>query len=236
MAKEKQRAREPMLYIAQPDFKTVKPPMQHTYRSQLPTSKKAEPEAASSALPSEGSASNEQQEARTDTATKTRKERSFKAKEIRRRINQEFGLTNEETPPKEEAEVEDIWATPEQETSVEEKVEETPSEDAEAQVEPEAKAETEEEEAQAEKKQVTFKNRRRRERFKDMTLEEKVNYFVSLPSSVPRMKCEVMTDGESYKGWIEDYDNGIVYLKILQRPFRVEVPFDTIKDIALRGF
>ncbi|UOQ43413.1 spore coat CotO family protein [Halobacillus salinarum] len=78
--------------------------------------------------------------------------------------------------------------------------------------------------------------RERRQRFRDMSLEEKVDYFFQLPPQVPKMKCEVITDEEQYRGYIQKYEDGIVYMKVFQRPFQKEVPFIDIQDIRLIGF
>ena len=77
----------------------------------------------------------------------------------------------------------------------------------------------------------------RRLRFHELSLEEKVNYFFTLSPHVPKMKCEVTTNDENkYRGYITDYKEGIVHLKIFQRPFQQEVPFKDITDIRLIGF
>lgn len=78
--------------------------------------------------------------------------------------------------------------------------------------------------------------RDRRQRFHDMSLEEKVNYFFNLSPHVPKMKCEVTTEEEQYRGYITDYVDGYVHMKVFQRPFQREIAFDSIKDIRLLGF
>ncbi|REJ08478.1 CotO family spore coat protein [Halobacillus trueperi] len=78
--------------------------------------------------------------------------------------------------------------------------------------------------------------RDRRQRFHDMTLEEKVLYFFNLSPHVPKMKCEVMTEEENYRGYITDYVDGVVHMKVFQRPFQREIAFEAIQDIRLLGF
>ncbi|WP_406945831.1 CotO family spore coat protein [Halobacillus sp. SY10] len=78
--------------------------------------------------------------------------------------------------------------------------------------------------------------RDRRQRFHDMTLEEKVLYFFNLSPHVPKMKCEVMTEEENYRGYITDYVGGVVHMKVFQRPFQREIAFEAIQDIRLLGF
>ncbi|MCA0983785.1 spore coat CotO family protein [Halobacillus yeomjeoni] len=80
-------------------------------------------------------------------------------------------------------------------------------------------------------------SRDRRRRFHELTLEGKVNYFFELSPHVPKMKCEVTTKDESQlRGYVTKYEEGIVHMKVFQRPFEREVPFETIKDIRLIGF
>ncbi|MBH0228811.1 CotO family spore coat protein [Halobacillus yeomjeoni] len=80
-------------------------------------------------------------------------------------------------------------------------------------------------------------SRERKRRFHELTLEGKVNYFFELSPHVPKMKCEVTTNDESQlRGYVTKYEEGIVHMKVFQRPFEREVPFDTIKDIRLIGF
>lgn len=85
-------------------------------------------------------------------------------------------------------------------------------------------------------KQETNDPRVRRQRFHDMNLEEKVNYFFNLSPHVPKMKCEVTTEEEQYRGYITNYQDGIVHMKVFQRPFHREIDFQSIKDIRLLGF
>ncbi|WP_226577004.1 CotO family spore coat protein [Halobacillus litoralis] len=79
-------------------------------------------------------------------------------------------------------------------------------------------------------------SRERRQRFHDLSLEEKVNYFFNLSPHVPKMKCEVSTEVDQYRGYITDYQEEIVHMKVFQRPFHREIPFEDIKDIRLLGF
>lgn len=78
--------------------------------------------------------------------------------------------------------------------------------------------------------------RKRRNKFRDMSLEERVQYFIQLPPQVPKMKCEVSTEEESYRGWIDKYEEGTVTMKIIRRPFHINIPFESIREIRLMGF
>ncbi|KGX92798.1 hypothetical protein N781_15530 [Pontibacillus halophilus JSM 076056 = DSM 19796] len=76
----------------------------------------------------------------------------------------------------------------------------------------------------------------RRRRFRDMNVEEKVEYFISLPPQVPKMKCEVITEEGSHRGLIETFEDGVVGMKTIRRPYEAFIEFDTIRDIRLLGF
>ncbi|WP_254434166.1 CotO family spore coat protein [Halobacillus sp. Marseille-Q1614] len=80
--------------------------------------------------------------------------------------------------------------------------------------------------------------RDRRQKFRDMSLEEKVHYFVELPSQVPKMKCQVTAfeANDTFKGYINMYEDGVVHMKTFQKPFQQEIPFEEIRDIRLIGF
>ncbi len=78
--------------------------------------------------------------------------------------------------------------------------------------------------------------RDRRQRFRDMSLEEKVNYFVRLPSQLPKMKCEVTTTDHAFKGYIQKFEENIVLMKTFQKPYEEKIPFEDIQSIRLLGF
>ncbi|MDL4842944.1 CotO family spore coat protein [Aquibacillus rhizosphaerae] len=75
-----------------------------------------------------------------------------------------------------------------------------------------------------------------RKRFGDMTIEEKIYYFVGLPSQVPRMKCEVLTENERHRGVITDYRDEFVHMITVKRPRNKTIPIDEIKKIRLISF
>ncbi|WP_186576018.1 CotO family spore coat protein [Aquibacillus kalidii] len=76
----------------------------------------------------------------------------------------------------------------------------------------------------------------RKKRFGDMSIEEKVNYFVGLPTHVPKMKCEVRTEEERLIGVITDYKDGLVHMASVKRPNNREININEIKRIRLLGF
>ncbi|MDC3417186.1 CotO family spore coat protein [Aquibacillus salsiterrae] len=81
-----------------------------------------------------------------------------------------------------------------------------------------------------------IKPRTERKRFSDMTVKEKVDYFVGLPSQVPRMKCEVRTKDERIRGVITDCKDNEVYITSIKRPRNRKLSIDEITNIRLISF
>lgn len=172
MAEKKRLAKQPMLYIAQPNFKPAEVPMQTSFRSQR------------------------QSKSNANSGENT----SLYERELRLR-NQNASSTTESTT----------------EVIKEKQEEEKPAQ-------PEA----------SESKAPSSKDRKKR--FGDLSLEGKVQYFLQLSPHMPKVKCEVVVNEESYRGYIVDYTNGIVKMKTFQRPFQKDISFKEIDDIKLLGF
>ncbi|WP_058308118.1 CotO family spore coat protein [Gracilibacillus massiliensis] len=75
-----------------------------------------------------------------------------------------------------------------------------------------------------------------KKKFKNMTLEEKVTYFASMPFHVPKVKCELHTERKKYVGIIEDYQNSMVMVNVASKTAPISIPIDHIKEINLIGF
>lgn len=258
--KKKDRVKQPMLYITQPEFDQAAPNMQSVYRTERkPLTKKKEDKPE---VETEPKAASETVEA-SSTQENVTEDKVKRGQQRRRRYSLGLNEPDRSRPAgydpflgrrdpfevagdhqvsdetEEEIDLQEPKNDEEPPAQLEESGEEEPPRSLQETEEREPElstADNQEIEERAEKRRVSFTNRNRRSRFKDMSLEDKVDYFVNLPSQVPRMKCEVITEEERYKGWIEEYEDGIVYMKILQRPFKVEVSFDQIQDIVLRGF
>ncbi|MRG87097.1 CotO family spore coat protein [Salinibacillus xinjiangensis] len=76
----------------------------------------------------------------------------------------------------------------------------------------------------------------RQKKFRDMTIEEKVNYLTSLPSQMPKMKCEVLCESGRYRGYVQSYEDEMVHMKTFHSPYRAEVNITEIENIRLLGF
>ncbi|MDF2946222.1 MAG: hypothetical protein K0S51_901 [Bacillales bacterium] len=51
-----------------------------------------------------------------------------------------------------------------------------------------------------------------RKPFKDMTVDEKINYLINRPVYIPKIPCEVKTSDETFVGYVESYKNGVLTL------------------------
>ncbi|WP_188455657.1 CotO family spore coat protein [Virgibacillus oceani] len=74
----------------------------------------------------------------------------------------------------------------------------------------------------------------KRARFKEMTIAEKIDYFINMPSSLPKMKCEVKTDERSYRGIIIEKKEEDIFMLSGRR--RVKIAVEEIEAIRLLGF
>lgn len=73
--------------------------------------------------------------------------------------------------------------------------------------------------------------------FKEMTLIERVHYFLNMPEHIPKMKCEVETEESRHRGIIIDFKDNIVIMRTGSRMMATkEIPFDDIKSIQMIGF
>lgn len=71
---------------------------------------------------------------------------------------------------------------------------------------------------------------------KNMTLEEKVNYFAFSPKYVPKIKCKVHTQERTYRGVITDYQEGTVFVRTGKSLKSLPIPLEQITDIKMLGF
>lgn len=90
------------------------------------------------------------------------------------------------------------------------------------------------EEVQAQVQQEPKKPRQKT--FKEMSIEEKVEYLVNLPIAVPKVKCEIRTKETTIQGIIAGYKNGIVQIVQRKKPFRVDLNIEEILGINRKSF
>ncbi|NAP01211.1 hypothetical protein FRY77_35305 [Halomonas sp. MG34] len=82
----------------------------------------------------------------------------------------------------------------------------------------------------------TEKEKSERPKFKDMTIDEKVAYFVSTHSYATQMRCEIRTGERSYRGVITGSEDNYVYIRVGNRKQSTKINLDDIKHIKLLGF
>lgn len=90
------------------------------------------------------------------------------------------------------------------------------------------------EEVSPAKKKIAPSNRK--VNFKDLSIAEKVDYILNIPSQIPRMKCELVTTEGSLIGIISGIEGDLIQFKSIRRPFKREVKLEDIRDIKLLGF
>jgi len=76
-----------------------------------------------------------------------------------------------------------------------------------------------------------------RSKFKDMTISEKIDYFVHMPTHIPKLKCEVTTGDRTYRGIIIDREEQEEGEAIVMRTGRrtTTVRTESITAIRLLG-
>lgn len=75
-----------------------------------------------------------------------------------------------------------------------------------------------------------------KKKFKDMTILEKVDYFLHTPNHLPSMRCEVKTEERKYRGVIKDFQDNTIYMQVGRRVALTKIPIDDITEIQLLGF
>ncbi|WP_373895708.1 CotO family spore coat protein [Virgibacillus sp. CBA3643] len=93
-----------------------------------------------------------------------------------------------------------------------------------------------EERMNEEKNEERMDKEKTEKKFKDMTLEEKVAYFVDAPEYAPKLRCEVKTEKRAYRGIITDSKDDKVFIQVGKRASSTAVPMEEIMSIRLLGF
>lgn len=73
-------------------------------------------------------------------------------------------------------------------------------------------------------------------KFKDMTIIQKVNYFINRPDYAPIMRCEIKTKEKKVQGVITGLKEEQVLIRIGRRSSSSEIPLTDITAIRLIGF
>ncbi|MTW87230.1 hypothetical protein F3157_16445 [Virgibacillus dakarensis] len=72
-----------------------------------------------------------------------------------------------------------------------------------------------------------------RPKFKDMSIAEKIDYFINIPSHIPKLKCEVKTEDRSYRGIMIEREDEVILLRTGKRKF--SIPIEDIIEIRMLG-
>lgn len=73
-------------------------------------------------------------------------------------------------------------------------------------------------------------------KYKDMTLKEKVNYFMNQSDYTPKMRCEIKTKERTYRGIIKDFQDEEVHIRIGKRTSNTKIAMEEITSIRMLGF
>lgn len=73
-------------------------------------------------------------------------------------------------------------------------------------------------------------------RFKELSMEEKVEYLLHLPPGVPKIKCEFETKEEKYHGIVIGYADGIVHIFQKKKPNKLSLKIEDIISINRKSF
>ncbi len=73
-------------------------------------------------------------------------------------------------------------------------------------------------------------------KFKDMTIKQKVNYFINRPDHAPTIRCEIKTNEKKFHGVITGFENDQVLIRVGRRSSSSEVPLNEITNIHIIGF
>lgn len=76
----------------------------------------------------------------------------------------------------------------------------------------------------------------RHKKFSELSLREKVYYFINIPNYAPKIKCEIRTDEDKYRGFITDFKDNEVFIRVGRRSSSTKILFDDIQDIRMLGF
>ncbi|MGM8212687.1 CotO family spore coat protein [Virgibacillus sp. W0430] len=73
-------------------------------------------------------------------------------------------------------------------------------------------------------------------KFNQLTVEQKIDYFIKRPRFAPAVKCEVKTTDKRYKGVIMDKVENNIKMKVGRRETETSLPIKAILEINLIGF
>lgn len=185
MMARKKFAKDPMLYIHQPQVERPQAPMQDQYISPRKTK---EPVSA-----------DELAETPKNNSNPVRRKRNFFTEESKQDKNE--AVKEEDVPSKEIQKDEAIS-----------------------------------EKEQNKRRETNQQPVKEKTKFKDMSIEEKIQYLVNSPVHAPDLRCEVKTEKRNYRGVIKDSKDEVVIMRVGKRTNDTEIPINDILAIRMIGF
>jgi len=73
-------------------------------------------------------------------------------------------------------------------------------------------------------------------KFSEMNLIEKVDYFLNRSEQAPKLRSEIITSEQTYRGIITDYKDDHVLIRLGRRASSTEIPMNQVEEINLLGF
>ncbi|MBD1221813.1 hypothetical protein IC602_04270 [Virgibacillus halodenitrificans] len=185
MMARKKFAKDPILYIHQPQVERPQAPMQHQYISP----KKAK----------EPTSVDELAETSKNSSNSVRKKRNFFKEESKQDRNE---VAKEEAVQSKEIQKDEAIS----------------------------------EKEQTERRETDQPPVKEKTKFKDMSIEEKIQYLVNSPVHAPDLRCEVKTEKRNYRGVIKDSKDEVVIMRVGKRTNDTEIPINDILAIRMIGF
>jgi hypothetical protein len=69
--------------------------------------------------------------------------------------------------------------------------------------------------------------------FKDMTVEEKVDFIINLPQQLPRLTADIVTEENKVRGLIYEKDEDIIRVRTYKAPYKAEININEIQEINI---
>ncbi|GEL77139.1 CotO family spore coat protein [Tenuibacillus multivorans] len=73
-------------------------------------------------------------------------------------------------------------------------------------------------------------------RFQSLTVDQRIEYLLDMPETLPKLKCKLMTKGGSFTGTIEGVEGDQINVRVNEIPHRRTINRDSLLDIQLIGF
>jgi len=70
--------------------------------------------------------------------------------------------------------------------------------------------------------------------FKEMDLNERLDYLINFPKVLPPVPCVFSTTEENYQGYLTEYDHHQVTIKLYDQTIKT-VPLEELKDVIMIG-